>query len=59
MLQVNGYANILYVRDLKGALCAVRAGWDGDRWLVDAIAAEDPLARSGKHEIFFPVSAGE
>jgi len=59
ILQVNGYANIFYVRDLKGALCAVRIGWDGEGWVVDAISVEDPLAWNGKHEIFCPASAGE
>ncbi|MGA2017587.1 MAG: hypothetical protein ABSH26_11585 [Opitutaceae bacterium] len=58
ILQVNGYANIFYVRDLKGALCAVRIGWDGEGWVIDAISVEDPLAWNGKHEIFCPVSAG-
>ncbi|HXQ80636.1 MAG TPA: hypothetical protein VN775_04950 [Opitutaceae bacterium] len=58
ILQTNGYANIFYVRDLKGALCAVRIGWDGEGWVVDAIPVEDPLAWNGKHEIFSPISAG-
>jgi hypothetical protein len=59
ILQTGGYANIFYVRDLKGALCAVRVGWDGEGWVIDAISVEDPLARNGKHEIFCPVpSAG-
>jgi hypothetical protein len=55
-LQTNGYANIFYVRDEKGVLCAVRIGWDGEGWVVDAISVEDPLAWNGKHEIFCPVS---
>jgi hypothetical protein len=54
-LQTNGYANIFYVRDEKDALCAVRIGWDGEGWVVDAISVEDPLAWNGKHEIFCPV----
>jgi hypothetical protein len=54
-LQTNGYANIFYVRDEKGGLCAVRVGWDGEGWVVDAISVEDPLAWNGKHEIFCPV----
>jgi len=57
ILQTNGYANIFYVRDLKGVLCAVRIGWDGDGWVVDAIPVADPLAWNGKHEIFCPVPA--
>jgi hypothetical protein len=54
-LQTNGYANIFYQRDVKGALCAVRLGWDGEGWVIDAISVEDPLAWNGKHEIFCPV----
>jgi hypothetical protein len=55
ILQTNGYANIFYVKDLKDVLCAVRIGWDGDGWVVDAIPVKDPLAWNGKHEIFCPV----
>src|ERR1700677_294868 len=51
-LQTNGYANIFYVRTTKGVLCAVRIGWAGDGWVVDAIAVEDPLAWNGQHQIF-------
>ena len=57
-LQTNGYANIFYLRDAKGILCAVRVGWDGDGWVVDAISVDDPLAWNGKHEIYCPVPAG-
>ena len=57
ILQVNGYANIFYSRDLKGALCAVRIGWDGEGWVIDAIPVDDPLAWNGKHEIFAPAPA--
>jgi hypothetical protein len=57
ILQTNGYANIFYVRDQKGVLCAVRTGWDGEGWVIDAISVEDPLAWNGKHEIFCPVPA--
>ena len=52
--QVNGYANIFYVRDKKKSLCAVRMGWASDGWVVDAISVEDPLAWNGKHLIFCP-----
>jgi hypothetical protein len=55
-LQTNGYANIFYVRDQKGVLCAVRVGWDEEGWVVDAISVDDPLAWNGKHEIFCPVT---
>lgn len=53
-LQVNGYANIFYVRDTDGALCAVRVGWDGEGWVIDAISVDDPLAWNGHHQIFCP-----
>jgi hypothetical protein len=56
-LQTNGYANIFYVRDKKGALCAIRIGWASDGWVVDAISVEDPLAWNGQHEIFCPIKA--
>jgi hypothetical protein len=55
-LQVNGYANIFYVRDKDGVLCAVRVGWDGEGWNIDAIAAHDPLAWNGQHQVFCPVA---
>jgi len=54
-LQTNGYANIFYVKDKSGALCAIRIGWASDGWVVDAISAQDPLAWNGKHEIFCPI----
>ena len=54
-LQTNGYANIFYAKDKKGALCAIRIGWASDGWVVDAISVEDPLAWNGKHEIFCPI----
>jgi hypothetical protein len=55
-LQTNGYANIFYARDKKGALCAIRLGWAEDGWVLDALPVEDPVAWNGKHEIFCPVS---
>jgi hypothetical protein len=53
-LQTNGYANIFYVKDKKGVLCAVRIGWADDGWVIDAIPVQDPLAWNGQHEIFCP-----
>jgi hypothetical protein len=53
-LQVNGYANIFYVRDKDGVLCAVRVGWDGEGWIIDAIPVRDPLAWNGQHQVFCP-----
>jgi len=55
-LQTNGYANIFYARDKQGELCAIRIGWVGSGWVIDAISVEDPLAWNGKHEIFCPYS---
>jgi hypothetical protein len=43
VLLTNGYANIFYVRDAKGVLWAVSAGWHGDGWSVDAYSVEAPL----------------
>jgi hypothetical protein len=54
-LQTNGYANIFYVKDKAGVLCAVRIGWAEDGWVIDSITVQDPLAWNGKHEIFCPV----
>jgi hypothetical protein len=54
-LHTNGYANIFYVRDKKGALCAIRISWASDGWEVDAIPVADPLAWIGEHLIFCPV----
>jgi hypothetical protein len=55
-LQVNGYANIFYVKDKDDALCAVRVGWDGEGWIIDAIPVRDPLAWNGQHQVFCPVT---
>ncbi len=55
ILQTNGFANIFYVKDQQGELCAIRIGWASDGWVVDAISVQDPLAWNGKHEIFCPV----
>jgi len=55
-LQINGFANIFYVLDLKNELSAVRFAWDGDGWVIDAISVKDPLAWNGKHEIFSPMA---
>jgi hypothetical protein len=53
-LQINGYANVFYVKDKTDALCAVRVAWDGEGWIVDAIPVCDPLAWNGQHQIFCP-----
>jgi hypothetical protein len=54
-LQTNGYANIFYARDKKGALCAIRIGWADGGWVIDAISVQDPLAWNGQHQIFCPL----
>lgn len=54
-LQTNGYANIFYVRDKAGMLCAVRTGWATDGWVLDAISVADPTAWNGEHRIFCPL----
>jgi hypothetical protein len=56
-LQTNGYANIFYSRDERAELCAIRVGWDGEGWVIDAISVDDPLAWNGKHQIYSPVPA--
>jgi hypothetical protein len=58
-LQTNGYANIFYARDKKGVLCAIRIGWAGEGWVMDAISVQDPLAWNGRHEIFCPLSGAK
>jgi hypothetical protein len=55
-LQTNGYANIFYVRDRAGEVCAVRIGWASDGWVLDAISVADPLDWHGEHLIFCPIS---
>jgi hypothetical protein len=55
LLQTNGFANIFYVRDQAGVLCAIRLGLADDGWVLDAIPVEDPLAWNGQHEIFAPL----
>jgi hypothetical protein len=54
-LQTNGYANIFYVRDKEGTLCALRTGWTADGWVLDAISVADPAAWNGEHHIFCPL----
>ena len=52
-LQTNGFANIFYVRDDQGTLCAVQIGWAEDGWVLDAVPVDD-LAWNGGHMIFSP-----
>lgn len=41
-LLTNGYANIFYVRDVNGILCAVGVRWRGGGWHVGAYSVGDP-----------------
>ena len=41
-LLTNGYANIFYVRDANGVLCAVNVYWYDDGWRVLADSVERP-----------------
>lgn len=41
-LLINGCANIFYVRDASGVLCAVGVHWDGDGWRVGACSVGNP-----------------
>lgn len=41
-LLTNGRANIFYVKDVEGSLCAVRVRWGGVGWSVGAYSVEDP-----------------
>jgi hypothetical protein len=41
-LLTNGYANVGYVRDIKGVLWAVRGDWSDDGWHFDANPLDGP-----------------
>lgn len=41
-LLTDGCANIFYVRDVSGVLCAVGAYWSGYGWSVDAVSVSYP-----------------
>jgi hypothetical protein len=57
-LQTNGYANLFYMRDKEGELCAIRISWTREGWEVDAIPVADPLAWIGEHVIICPEQPG-
>jgi len=42
VLFTNGYANIFYVRDVNGVLCAVGVCWDDGGWCVSAFSVDRP-----------------
>ena len=52
ILLTNGYANIFYIRDIKGVFWAVGCGWDGGGWRVGAISVEDPRGWDGGRRVF-------
>ncbi|MDO8470618.1 MAG: hypothetical protein Q7S63_01420 [bacterium] len=52
VLLTNGWANIFYIRDVNGELRAVRVGWGGGDWGVDAGSVEDPDGWGGGRRVF-------
>ena len=52
-LLVNGYANILYIHDTEGNLCAVGANWRADYggWSVEAYSVGSPHGWVGGHQV--------
>ena len=52
VLLTNGYANIFYIRNIKGVLRAVRVYWDDDGWNVSALSVEDRLAWNAGDRVF-------
>jgi len=53
----NGYANIFYIRDQNGLLCAVGARWVGVGWYVFACSVEAPGRWFGGCRVFSRDSA--
>ena len=51
-LLTNSYANIFYVRDVKGVLWAVDVRWFGDGWYVFADSVADPDRWFGDSRVF-------
>lgn len=52
VLLANGYANIFYVRDIKGVLRAVFVYWLDDGWCLGARSAEFPYRWLGGNQVF-------
>jgi len=52
VMLTNGYANIFYIRDVAGALCAVHAYWRGDGWRVAAYSVAGPDGWRGGRRVF-------
>lgn len=51
-LLTNGYANIFYVRNVIGVLCAVDVRWRGDGWFVGADSVGSPYGWYEGHQVF-------
>ncbi len=54
VLLTNGWANIFYVRDKDGKLCAVYAPWCGAGWRLYALSVDHPLRWLDGDFIFSP-----
>jgi len=52
ILLTNGYANIFYIRDIKGVFWAVDCDWSGDGWSVDASSVGSPSGWGGGNQVF-------
>lgn len=55
VLLTNGYANIFYVKDLKGELRTVGVYWRSDGWRVDAVSIVDPGDWFAGARVFSPI----
>lgn len=51
-LLTNGYANIFYIRDINGVLCAVFCFWLGNSWDVLADSVVPPGVWLGGRQVF-------
>lgn len=51
-LLTNGYANIFYIKDKNGVLCAVDVHWCGDGWSVYADSVSYPNGWRGGRRVF-------
>ena len=52
ILLTNGYANIFYIRDIKGVFWAVGCYWGGDGWDVSADSVGAPDVWDGGNRVF-------
>lgn len=52
VLLTNGYANIFYIRDIKGVLRAVCCDWGGGGWRLGANSVEHPLEWNAGCQVF-------